>query len=117
MHSGKTAPAEREVFVEEELGYHKALKPRQIQMIAIGGAIGTGLFLGAGGRLAQAGPALVFVYALCGFFAFLVLRALGELIMHRPSSGSFVSYAREFYGEKMAFAAGWIISKLGRSDK
>ncbi|NSX92891.1 amino acid permease [Agrobacterium tumefaciens] len=108
MHSGKTASAEREVFVEEELGYHKALKPRQIQMIAIGGAIGTGLFLGAGGRLAQAGPALVFVYALCGFFAFLVLRALGELIMHRPSSGSFVSYAREFYGEKMAFAAGWM---------
>ena len=108
MHSGKTAPAEREVFAEEDLGYHKALKPRQIQMIAIGGAIGTGLFLGAGGRLAQAGPALVFVYALCGFFAFLVLRALGELIMHRPSSGSFVSYAREFYGEKMAFAAGWM---------
>lgn len=77
-------------------------------MIAIGGAIGTGLFTGAGGRLAQAGPALVFVYALCGFFAFLVLRALGELIMHRPSSGSFVSYAREFYGEKMAFFAGWM---------
>ncbi|GAK68621.1 L-asparagine permease [Agrobacterium rubi TR3 = NBRC 13261] len=77
-------------------------------MIAIGGAIGTGLFLGAGGRLAAAGPALVFVYAICGFFAFLVLRALGELIMHRPSSGSFVSYAREFYGEKMAFAVGWM---------
>lgn len=98
----------REVFTEEDCGYHKALKPRQIQMIAIGGAIGTGLFLGAGGRLAQAGPSLVFVYAVCGFFAFLVLRALGELIMHRPSSGSFVSYAREFYGEKMAFAAGWM---------
>ena len=41
---------------EEEKGYHKGLKPRQIQMIAIGGAIGTGLFLGAGGRLATAGP-------------------------------------------------------------
>ncbi|MBY0137099.1 amino acid permease (plasmid) [Paracoccus yeei] len=77
-------------------------------MIAIGGAIGTGLFLGAGGRLAVAGPSLVLVYALCGFFGFLVLRALGELIMHRPSSGSFVSYAREFYGEKLAFAAGWM---------
>ncbi|MGU3575212.1 amino acid permease [Brucellaceae bacterium C25G] len=93
---------------EEDHGYHKALKPRQIQMIAMGGAIGTGLFLGAGGRLAQAGPALVFIYAFCGFFAFLVLRALGELIMHRPTSGSFVSYAREFYGEKMAFFAGWM---------
>ncbi|WP_051558900.1 amino acid permease [Allorhizobium undicola] len=93
---------------QEDLGYHKALTSRQIQMIAIGGAIGTGLFLGAGGRLAAAGPALIFVYAICGFFAFLVLRALGELIMHRPTSGSFVSYAREFYGEKMAFAVGWM---------
>ncbi|WP_309769394.1 amino acid permease [Agrobacterium larrymoorei] len=99
---------ERQVEVQEDFGYHKALKPRQIQMIAIGGAIGTGLFLGAGGRLAIAGPALIFVYAICGFFAFLVLRALGELIMHRPTSGSFVSYAREFYGEKMAFAVGWM---------
>ena len=98
----------QELFSEEEQGYHKGLKPRQIQMIAIGGAIGTGLFLGAGGRLAAAGPILVFAYALCGFFAFLVLRALGELVMHRPSSGSFVSYAREFFGEKAAFTAGWL---------
>ncbi|MFE5704372.1 L-asparagine permease [Rhodococcus sp. ACS1] len=97
-----------DIFVEEDLGYRKALGPRQIQMIAIGGAIGTGLFMGAGGRLQQAGPALVLVYALCGFFAFLILRALGELVMHRPTSGSFVSYSREFFGEKMAFAAGWL---------
>src|SRR3954449_9827720 len=92
----------------EEEGYHKTLKPRQLQMIAIGGAIGTGLFLGAGGRLASAGPGLFLVYAVCGVFVFLILRALGELVLHRPSSGSFVSYAREFYGEKMAFAAGWL---------
>ena len=93
---------------DEQSGFRKALRPRQIQMIAIGGAIGTGLFMGAGGRLESAGPALVVVYAVCAFFAFLVLRALGELIVHRPSSGSFVSYAREFYGEKMAFFAGWM---------
>ncbi|MFL0564347.1 amino acid permease [Microbacterium sp. 179-I 1D1 NHS] len=92
----------------EGAGFHKGLRPRQIQMIAIGGAIGTGLFMGAGGRLATAGPALVLVYAVCAIFAFLVMRALGELILHRPSTGSFVSYAREFYGEKMAFAAGWM---------
>ncbi|KJL24841.1 Phenylalanine-specific permease [Microbacterium oxydans] len=95
-------------FSNEEAGYHKTLKPRQIQMIAIGGAIGTGLFMGAGARLASSGPALILVYALCGFFAFLILRALGELVLHRPSSGSFVSYAREFYGEKLAFASGWL---------
>ncbi len=92
----------------EDQGYHKGLKPRQVQMIAIGGAIGTGLFMGAGGRLAAAGPALVISYAVCGFFAFMILRALGELVMHRPSSGSFVSYAREFFGEKAAFVTGWL---------
>lgn len=79
-------------------------------MIGIGGAIGTGLFLGAGGRLASAGPALVFVYAFCGVFAFFILRALGELVLHRPNSGSFVSYAREFFGEKAANVAGWVYS-------
>ncbi len=92
----------------ENQGYHKGLKTRQVQMIAIGGAIGTGLFMGAGGRLAGAGPALVFAYAICGFFAFLILRALGELVLHRPTSGSFVSYAREFFGEKAAFVTGWL---------
>jgi L-asparagine permease len=91
-----------------DAGYSKSLKARHINMIAIGGAIGTGLFLGAGGRLAQAGPALAIVYAVCGLFAFFVVRALGELILYRPSSGAFVSYAREFMGEKGAFVAGWM---------
>ena len=100
--------AQQAEFQAEDAGYHKGLSKRQIQMIGIGGAIGTGLFLGAGGRLAAAGPGLVFVYAICGFFAFLIMRALGELILYRPASGSFVSYAREFFGEKAAFAVGWL---------
>ncbi|WP_190813197.1 amino acid permease [Saccharopolyspora pogona] len=91
-----------------DTGYSKSLKARHINMIAIGGAIGTGLFLGAGGRLAQAGPSLAIAYAVCGLFAFFVVRSLGELILHRPSSGSFVSYAREFMGEKGAYTAGWM---------
>ena len=91
-----------------EEGYEKSLKPRQIQMIAIGGAIGTGLFLGAGARLELAGPALAIVYLACGAFSFLILRALGELVMYRPTSGSFVSYAREFLGERGSFVAGWM---------
>ena len=105
---GGHAHASDALIHAEDSGYHKGLKPRQIQMIAIGGAIGTGLFLGAGGRLAAAGPSLVIAYAVCGFFAFLILRALGELVLHRPSSGSFVSYAREFFGEKAAFISGWL---------
>ena len=107
-----TAPdrprADQAGLTSEDAGYHKSLKPRQLQMIAIGGAIGTGLFLGAGGRLAEAGPGLFIVYAVCGVFVFLILRAMGELVLHRPSSGSFVSYAREFLGEKAAYAAGWM---------
>ncbi|MER8001252.1 amino acid permease [Streptomyces sp. NPDC095613] len=91
-----------------DAGYSKSLKARHVNMIAIGGAIGTGLFLGAGGRLAGAGPSLALAYAVCGVFAFLVVRALGELVLHRPSSGAFVSYAREFLGEKGAFVAGWM---------
>lgn len=97
-----------ERLTREDTGYHKGLHSRQLQMIALGGAIGTGLFLGAGGRLASAGPGLFLVYGICGIFVFLILRALGELVLHRPSSGSFVSYAREFYGEKVAFVAGWM---------
>lgn len=91
-----------------EGGYKHGLSNRQIQMIAIGGAIGTGLFLGAGARLQIAGPALALVYLICGGFAFLILRALGELVMHRPTSGSFVSYAREFLGERASYVAGWL---------
>jgi L-asparagine permease len=112
MTAEETAPAQttydNTAFTSEDAGYHKGLKPRQLQMIAIGGAIGTGLFLGAGGRLSSAGPGLFLVYAFCGVFVFLILRALGELVLHRPSSGSFVSYAREFLGEKAAYVAGWM---------
>ncbi|UQX10751.1 amino acid permease [Candidatus Mycobacterium methanotrophicum] len=102
------AAGETGLFAREDQGYHHDLHNRQMQMIAIGGAIGTGLFMGAGARLASAGPGLFLVYGICGAFVFLILRALGELVLHRPASGSFVSYAREFYGEKVAFVAGWM---------
>lgn len=101
--------AERRAALDaHETGYEKGLKPRQVQMIAVGGAIGTGLFMGAGKRLEEAGPSLAVVYLISGIFAFFILRALGELIMHRRTSGSFVSYAREFMGERASFVAGWM---------
>ena len=92
----------------EDRGYQQGLSARQIQMIAIGGAIGTGLFMGAGGALRTAGPSIIITYLLCGLAAYAILRALGELVVYRPSSGSFVSYAREFFGEKAAYASGWL---------
>ena len=80
-----------------DAGYNKSLKNRHLQMIAIGGSIGTGLFMGAGGRLKDGGAGLMFAYAVCGVFAFLMVRALGELAIRRPSSGAFVSYAGWFF--------------------
>lgn len=97
-----------DLAVFEDQGYQKSLGNRQVQMIAIGGAIGSGLFLSAGGRLHSAGPSLMIAYAVGGLFAFLVVRAMGEMVMHRPTSGSFVSYSREFMGEKAAYFAGWM---------
>ncbi|ACR68630.1 L-asparagine permease [Edwardsiella ictaluri] len=102
------ADRQRRALDAHEAGYQKGMGKRQIQMIAIGGAIGTGLFLGTGGRLQAAGPSLALVYLICGLFSFFILRALGELVLHRPASGSFVSYAREFLGEKAAYVAGWM---------
>ncbi|WP_408920188.1 amino acid permease [Corynebacterium marquesiae] len=99
---------EKAVYASEDHGLQKGMGNRQLQMIAIGSAIGTGLLLGTGSRLQDAGPFLAVLYLVCGFFGYIILRSLGELIVYRPSSGSFVSYAREFYGEKTAFVTGWL---------
>ncbi|MCS3780188.1 amino acid permease [Tsukamurella ocularis] len=95
-------------FAAEQEGYKQTLGRRHVQMIAIGGAIGTGLFLGSASRLNSTGPALLFSYAFVGVIAFFLMRALGELVLYRQSSGAFVSYAREFFGEAAAYAAGWL---------
>ncbi len=92
----------------EQVGYKQSLGRRHVQMIAIGGAIGTGLFLGSASRLHSTGPALLLSYAFVGVIAYFLMRSLGELVLHRPTSGAFVSYMREFYGEKAAYATGWL---------
>ncbi|NLU72920.1 amino acid permease [Streptomyces sp. HNM0575] len=87
--------------------YERGLGSRQVQMIAIGGAIGVGLFMGAGANIEKAGPSIVVMYALAGAVVFLIMRALGELLLYRPVSGSFAEYAREFLGPFFGFATGW----------
>ncbi|MGV9312506.1 amino acid permease [Streptomyces sp. NPDC003691] len=101
--AGTKAPA----ATAEDQGYHRTLGARQIQMIAIGGAIGTGLFLGAGKGISKAGPSLILAYAIAGVVIFFIMRALGELLMYRPVAGSFSEYAREFVGPFAGFATGW----------
>ncbi|GAB2788832.1 amino acid permease [Streptomyces chlorus] len=88
-------------------GYERGLNGRQVQMIAIGGAIGVGLFLGAGANIAKAGPSLIVMYALAGVIIFFIMRALGELLLYRPVSGSFAEYSREFLGPFFGYFTGW----------
>ncbi|CAL9457969.1 amino acid permease [Streptomyces albus] len=88
-------------------GYQRGLGGRQIQMIAIGGAIGTGLFLGAGKSIYKAGPSIILAYLVAGAVIYLIMRALGELLMYRPVSGSFSEYARELLGPYWGFVTGW----------
>ena len=87
--------------------FHRGLKDRHIQMIAIGGAIGVGLFLGSARAIQKAGPGLVVSYAIGGLVIFLIMRALGELLLHRPVSGSFATYAEEYVGPWAGFITGW----------
>jgi AAT family amino acid transporter/D-serine/D-alanine/glycine transporter len=88
-------------------GLARGLQDRHVQFIAIGGAIGAGLFLGAGQAIHTAGPALLLDYAISGGVVFLIARALGELAVYRPVSGSFASYADEFIGPWAGFVTGW----------
>ncbi|MFF8092306.1 amino acid permease [Streptomyces sp. NPDC016675] len=90
-----------------EEGYERGLNSRQVQMIAIGGAIGVGLFLGAGANIAKAGPSIILMYALAGVIIFFIMRALGELLLYRPVSGSFAEYSREFLGPFFGYFTGW----------
>ncbi len=93
--------------VTADVGYQRGLSARTVQMMAIGGAIGTGLFYGAGGGIEQAGPALILAYVVGGLAIFVVMRALGELLVYRPVSGSMSEYAEEFLGRLVGFANGW----------
>lgn len=85
----------------------RGLKSRHIQMIAIGGAIGVGLFLGSARAIQAAGPGLLLAYLAGGLAIFFIMRALGELLLYRPVAGCFATYAEEFVGEWAGFFTGW----------
>ena len=87
---------------------HRGLKARHITMIAIGGAIGTGLIIGTGSALARAGPGSVLIsYCLVGFLVYLVMCALGEMAAWIPLSSGFTGYADRYCDSALGFALGW----------
>jgi len=86
----------------------RALQPRHLTMIAIGGIIGAGLFVGSSAAIAGAGPAILVTYALTGFLVLLVMRMLGEMAVAMPQVRSFTEFARVGLGDWAGFSVGWL---------
>ena len=89
-------------------GLQAGLKRRHVTMIALGGVIGAGLFVGSGAVINQTGPAAVLSYLLAGILVVLVMRMLGEMAVANPSTGSFADYARFSLGNWAGFTTGWL---------
>lgn len=87
--------------------FKRQLKNRHIQMIALGGAIGTGLFYGSAESISLAGPAILLTYLIGGTAIFLVVRALGEMSVDDPNSGAFSHYAYRNWSARAGFVSGW----------
>ncbi|MFD0704680.1 amino acid permease [Alloscardovia venturai] len=85
----------------------RGLKNRHVQFIAIGGTIGTGLFLGSGESIALTGPSIVFVYIAVGLFMFILMRAIGELMYRDPSQHTFISFITRYVSPAWGRFAGW----------
>ena len=83
------------------------LKSRHIQLMAIGGTIGTGLFLGAGQSIHLAGPSILLAYLMAGGMCFMLMRALGELLMSDLSQHSFIDFIKKYLGDSWGFVTGW----------
>ena len=93
--------------VTSDGGLQRKVKNRQLQMIAFGSCIGTGLFLGSAESISYAGPAVLLTFLIVGFIVYLLMRMLGEMAVAHPVSGSFAAYAREFIGPRAGFITGW----------
>jgi L-asparagine transporter-like permease len=85
----------------------KSLKNRHIQLIALGGAIGTGLFYGSSESIALAGPSILLAYLVGGFAIFMIVRALSEMSVEDPKAGAFSYYATHYWSKRAGFISGW----------
>jgi D-serine/D-alanine/glycine transporter len=93
--------------MSENQNLSRGLKNRHVQLLAIGGAIGTGLFLGSGRSIHLAGPSILFAYTITGIICFLIMRALGELLLSNLNYHSFVDFVYDYLGDTAAFITGW----------
>lgn len=93
--------------VENQDGTMRALSNRHVQMIAIGGTIGTGLFLGSGSTISKTGPSIMLVYLTLALFFFFMMRAIGEMFYSDPSQHTFVSFISRYLGPTVGHFTGW----------
>lgn len=93
--------------MKKESQMQRGLKNRHLQMIALGGAIGTGLFYGSASTISLGGPSIIAAYLICGIVIFLIMRMLGEMAVEEPVSGSFSYYANKYWGSFPGFMLGW----------
>ncbi|MBL8358121.1 MAG: D-serine/D-alanine/glycine transporter [Delftia acidovorans] len=101
----KAPPAGQGLHGQDDL--QRNLTNRHIQLIAIGGAIGTGLFMGSGKTISLAGPSIIFVYTIIGVMLFFVMRAMGELLLSNLQYRSFIDFSSDLLGPWAGFFTGW----------
>ncbi len=92
---------------QTENGMVRGLQNRHVQLIAIAGTIGTGLFLGAGRSISLTGPSIVFVYLLTGVFMYFMMRAIGEMLYMDPNQHTFINFITKYLGKGWGFFSGW----------
>lgn len=92
---------------ETENGMVRGLQNRHVQLIAIAGTIGTGLFLGAGRSLSLTGPSIILVYMLTGAFMYLMMRAIGEMLYMDPDQHTFINFISKYLGKGWGYFSGW----------
>ncbi|QCR37559.1 amino acid permease [Nissabacter sp. SGAir0207] len=92
---------------EEKKGLQRGLEARHIELIALGGTIGVGLFMGAGSTLKWAGPSVLLAYIVAGLFVFFIMRAMGEMLHLEPVAGSFAVYAHKYLSPYFGYLTAW----------
>jgi AAT family amino acid transporter len=96
-----------EILNKSKTELRRNLLPRHVQLIALGGSIGIGLFLASGKAIGHAGPSVIIAYGICGLAVYFILRALTEMSVEIPVSGSFSAYAELYINKKAGFLSGW----------
>lgn len=99
----KSTPSER----VEQPALQRTLSNRHIQLMAMGGAIGTGLFMGSGKIIALSGTSIILIYMIIGLFVYFVMRAMGEMLLSNLSFKTFADFAGAYLGPRAAFFLGW----------